>query len=205
MIYVNGDSHSHGVNIPKELRYSNIVADYFGLPLINESQIGASNQYILRTSQNFLDNNKPGLVIIGWTTWEREEWEFNGQFYNVNSSGHDQLPAELELKYKNWVLKQDSKTLATKSQYWHDKIWHFHQSLSNIPHVFFNCMYNFFGVNDEHNWNNKFVGPYNNSLSYYWYLKNCGYQADDWYHYGTDGHARWAKLLIDHIKQHNLL
>lgn len=207
MIYFNGDSHTNGYGVELNQRYSHHVATYFNHASENHSQGGASNQRILRTTREYLQTQRPDLIVIGWTTWEREEWTFNNQFYNVNSSGYDALPAELEEEYRLWVSKQNEDSLKIKSDYWHNEIWKFHQELSDksINHVFFNCMYNFFDVDNQHNWNHSFIGPYDNNMSYYWYLQSHGYTTDHLYHYKSDGHKQWATVLIDFIESNKLL
>jgi hypothetical protein len=207
MLYVNGDSHSYGIGVDATETFAHSVANKFNLNLINQSKIGASNQRIIRTTQEYLKTNIPNLVLIGWTTWEREEWIHEEKYYDVNSSGHNGLPAELENRYKVWVIDQTSDTLDTKSQYWHKEIYNLHLDLQkkNIPHLFFNCMYNFFKIVNYVDWKHNYVGPYENNYSYYWYLKNLGFAADKWYHYKKDGHYAWAKLLIEHIENHDII
>jgi hypothetical protein len=201
MIYFNGDSHTHGIELNAEQRFSNIVACYFNHSVINDAKIGASNDRILRTTKQYLETNKPDLIVIGWTSWEREEWNHQGQYYDVNSSGHDDLPADLELQYKKWVSNQNADSLKIKSDYWHNQIYNFHSELleSKQPHLFFNCMYNFFDA-DVRDWHNCHIDAYDTKKSYYWHLKQLGYETDAWYHYKDDGHLAWAKLLIDKIK-----
>jgi hypothetical protein len=207
ILYVNGDSNSFGLGVEPTETFAHHVANKFKLDLINQSRCGASNQRIIRTTQEYLKTNTPDLVLIGWTTWEREEWLHNGKYYNVNSSGHDELPAELENQYKVWVTKQTSDSLDTKSQYWHNEIYNLHFDLQkkNIPHLFFNCMYNFFKIINVVDWKYSYVWPYNNDYSYYWYLKNSGYISDNTYHYKEDGHCAWAKLLIEYIENHDII
>jgi hypothetical protein len=36
-------------------------------------------------------------------------------------------------------------------------------------------------------------------------LKNLGFATDKWYHYKKDGHYAWAKLLIEHIENHDII
>jgi hypothetical protein len=201
MIYFNGDSHTHGVDVSVDQRFSNIVTEHFGQSLINDAKMGASNARILRTTKQYLETNQPDLVVIGWTTWEREEWEHQGHYYDVNSSGHDDLPTALELQYKEWVTTQNADSLKIKSDYWHNQIYNFHTELIDRkqPHLFFNCMYNFFDA-EMYDWHKCHIGPYDTNDSYYWYLSRLGYKADKWYHYKADGHRAWANLLIDRIK-----
>ena len=201
MIYFNGDSHTYGIGIDPTQRFSNIVAQYFAQPLVNEAKIGASNDKILRTSRQYINSNKPDFIVIGWSSWEREEWLHQGNYYDVNSSGHDILPPELEDRYKQWVTHQNEDSLKLKSDVWHNIIYKFHLELldCNQPHLFFNCMYNFFDA-EQQDWHDCYVDPYNTKNSYYWYLNALGYKTDEWYHYHADGHQAWAKVLIDRIK-----
>jgi hypothetical protein len=176
-----------------------------------EAESASSNARILRTTRTWLDERKNSvedkLVVIQWSTWEREEWEYQGQYYNVNSSGHDQLPDVLITKYKQWVIEQTPETLVGKSQHTHEKIYKLHCELTEkqIPHVFFNCMYNFFEITNQLNWNHSYIGPYENDASYYWYLKKRNFAADNWYHYGEDGHKAWANFLIKYIEENKIL
>jgi len=205
ILYVNGDSHSVGVGADKN--FAQHLANRFNLTLVNQASVGASNQKIIRTTREYLKNNTPALVVIGWSTWEREEWLHEGQYYNVNSSGSESLPKDLEEQYKTWVSEQNADLVDIKSQYCHQEIYKLHQDLEikNVPHVFFNCMYNFFSIQKQLDWNNKYLGPYDNNSSYYWYLKNHGYKTDKWYHYGADGHQIWADVLINYIESNKII
>lgn len=209
IVYVNGDSHSYGIGVETHERFGDIVAREFNQNTINDAKVGASNQSILRTTRQYLKTHRPELVLIGWSTWEREEWYYQNQYYNVNSSGHTRLPVELQEKYKEWVTHQTPETLNIKSQQFHNQIYQLHQELeqNNVKHLFFNCMYNFFNISDNQkkDWNNCYIGPYDNNSSYYWYLNNQGYVSDKWYHFGSDGHAEWACKLINYIKEHNII
>jgi len=208
ILYANGDSHSHGVGIKNRSKtFASILSHALDFELVNSAKSGASNDGIVRTTRNYIENNQPDLVIIGWSTWEREEWEHQGQYYNVNSSGHDQLPEPLVIKYKQWVIKQTPETLVEKSQKIHERIYKLHCELEEkqIPHVFFNCMYNFFEITNQSNWNHSYIGPYDNDSSYYWYLKKRNFTTDDWYHFGEDGHQAWANFLIKYIEDNKIL
>ena len=208
ILYVNGDSHSQGMGVHLHESYPVIVAKEFGLDIVNEAQTGASNARILRTSKEYLASQQtPDLVIIGWSTWEREEWQYENTYFNVNSSGHDPLPKILEHSYKKWVIEQTPEMLNKKSSHWHKEIFQFHKELlqKNIKHVFFNCMYNFFQIEDKLDWDINFIGPYDNDSSYYWWLTQQGYESDKWYHFRASGHQAWGDRLISYIKEHKLL
>lgn len=199
ILYANGDSHTFGIGINPAQTFCNIFATHMGYDLINHAKIGASNSRILRTTREFLSNTIPDFVMIGWTTWEREEWIHDGKFFDVNSAGHDALPYELQDRYKHWVANQTFELMNSLSEHWHDKIYQFHQELQaiKIPHIFFNCMYNFFNAT-ERDWEGCYIYPYDTKKSYYWYLHDRGYITDEWYHFGPDGHKAWANVLIDH-------
>ena len=208
ILYVNGDSHSQGVGVQIDESYPVIIAKEFGLDIVNEAQSGASNARILRTSKEYLASQQtPDLIVIGWSTWEREEWQYENTYYNVNSSGHDPLPKILEHSYKKWVIEQTPEILNKKSSHWHKEIFQFHKELlqKNIKHIFFNCMYNFFQIEDKLDWDMNFIGPYDNDSSYYWWLTQQGYESDKWYHFRASGHQAWGDRLISYIKEHKLL
>lgn len=208
ILYVNGDSHSRGVGVQIHESYPVIIAKEFGLDIVNEAQSGASNARILRTSKEYLASQQtPDLIVIGWSSWEREEWQYKNTYYNVNSSGHDPLPKILEHSYKKWVIEQTPEILNKKSLHWHKEIFQFHKELlqKNIKHIFFNCMYNFFQIEDKLDWDMNFIGPYDNDSSYYWWLTQQGYESDKWYHFRASGHQAWGDRLISYIKEHKLL
>jgi len=208
ILYVNGDSHSQGVGVQIDESYPVIIAKEFGLDIVNEAQSGASNARILRTSKEYLASQQtPDLIVIGWSTWEREEWQYENTYYNVNSSGHNPLPKILEHSYKKWVIEQTPEILNKKSLHWHKEIFQFHKELlqKNIKHIFFNCMYNFFQIEDKLDWDMNFIGPYDNDSSYYWWLTQQGYESDKWYHFRASGHQAWGNRLISYIKEHKLL
>jgi hypothetical protein len=206
-LYANGDSHTAGININLSKSFAKITADTLNLELVNQAKVGASNARIIRTTKEYLKENTPSLVMIGWSTWEREEWSDQHGYYDVNSSGHDRLPEYLQQQYKQWVTEQTSDMLTIKSQSMHREIYELHTMLDHlkIPHVFFNCMYDFFSIQDPLDWNGNHIGPYQSNLSYYWYLKEQGFETDAWYHYKEDGHQAWADFLIKYIKEHNII
>ncbi len=208
ILYVNGDSHSQGMGVKLHESYPAIIAKEFGLDIVNEARSGASNARILRTSKEYLASQQTAdLIVIGWSSWEREEWRYENTYYNVNSSGHDPLPKILEHSYKKWVIEQTPEILNKKSLHWHNEIFKFHKELQqkNIKHIFFNCMYNFFQIEDKLDWDMNFIGPYDNDSSYYWWLTQQGYESDKWYHFRASGHQAWGDRLISYIKEHKLL
>ena len=136
MIYVNGDSHSAGAEIingycfanddPRYLTYGRQphpealiktygyqIAQTFNQGFFCDAESGSSNARILRTTKKFLEKTKDlstiGFVIIGWTSWEREEWKDKEDFVQISASGTDSVPEYMAEDYKQWVIQQTPK------------------------------------------------------------------------------------------------
>ena len=245
IIYVNGDSHSAGAEIantycfaeddplywrlgrrphPDNLRlsYGCMIANQLGAILECDAESAASNDCILRTSTaNINTVVVPDLVIIGWSTWEREEWQHDGNYYQVTASGTDSVPAELSQRYKEWVVNQTQITREQKLLGWHERIWQFHQQLElqNIQHIFFNTYSDFAGIRsrqittdsttvipNEHDWGLSYVDPYDSNMTYYNWCIRKGFNTvnPNSYHFGADAHEAWAEFLMQYYVQ-NLL
>ena len=117
ILYVNGDSHSAGAEAvnthafaeddrlywglgrqphPDNLRasYGCHLANHLGAILECDAESASSNKRIIRTTEEYLETNpKPDLIVIGWSTWEREEWydSETDRYWQVNAGGigHD--------------------------------------------------------------------------------------------------------------------
>jgi hypothetical protein len=208
MLYVNGDSHTAGAEISnKSQSWPNLLASKFNCGLINQAVGGGSNPGILRTTYKFINscsNIKDHFFVIGWTSWEREEWNYNNNYYNVNASGYLNLPEELHIQYKNWVVDQTNETRILKSSILHNEIYKLHQVLKqqDIKHLFFNALMPYLH-NERIDWTN-YLGPYNNDLSYYWYFKNRGYIPTPHNHYLEDAAKIWVDVIYNYIQEHNL-
>ncbi len=123
LLYVNGDSHSAGAeavnpfcfacddskyrNLGRKphpdnlaVSYGNIISNSIRSTLICDAESASSNTRIIRTTRDFLLHNRPDLIIVGWATWEREEWYHNGTHYQVTAGGTDLVPNELLDQYK---------------------------------------------------------------------------------------------------------
>jgi len=230
ILYINGDSHSAGAGAivpyafaeddpwefpPPDRRphptnvvasFGNVLADLLEWQAVNNSESGSSNQRIIRTTEEWLANNpKPNLVLIGWSTWEREEWLHEGTYYQVNASGTDVVPEDLRDKYKQWIIEYPHKEQRERKRYElqytsHQTIWDWHQSLiqRRIPHLFFNT-YNYFDkiASDQLEWNNCYISPYSQEQNYFNWLKSNGFEtiSPDDYHFKADAHLAWAKFL----------
>lgn len=210
IFYVNGDSHSAGAELDNPAQsWPCLLANQLGLRLINNAKAGGSNPRILRTTENFTAQTdlKDLFVVIGWTSWEREEWQKENSYYDVNAGGHDNLPPDLALKYKTWVTDQNQETRESKSQSTHEHIYklHCYYKENNVRHLFFNAVMPFLHSGKQHDWHGNFLGPYENDLSYYWYLKKAGYAHTKLNHYSETAQAQWANVLYKYIQENNLL
>jgi len=207
ILYVNGDSHSLGVDaggIP--FSYGKHLSDRLNATFICHAYAGGSNDRIIRTTKNYLKNNTPNLIIIGWSTWDREEWFYDNQYYQINSSGHSKLPQELVQKYKQWVIDEPSTRFDAECRN-HQKIWDLHLELSNkeIPHVFFNTYQYFFNTvayqRPKFDWGTNFINPYTEEFTYYYWLQHQKFKTVSLenYHYGADAQKAWADFLVPYL------
>lgn len=247
IVYVNGDSHSAGAEavnpycfaeddplywaLGRKPHPDNLQASY-GCHIANtleavldcDAESAASNNRIIRTTWDYLQGvqglptNKPDLVIIGWSTWEREEWHHEGTYYQVTASGTDSVPPELSTKYKKWVAGQSHLEREAKLLLWHEQIWKFHTDLRdrNIAHLFFNTYSDFANIRRrqitthttpiipvEYDWGGCYLNPYDSEYTYYnWCLAN-GFKTvnPNSYHFGEEAHEAWGKFLYQNYIQ----
>ena len=205
MIYVNGDSHSAGAELvnnycfaaddrrfvawgsrahPEAIPYTfgYKIAQALNQPFFMDAESASSNARILRTTLQFLDETKDKsklFVIIGWASWEREEWEYQDGYIQITASGIDSVPESMEEEYKEWVIKQTPAEFARKKQLWRDRIEQFSKDLDdqNIKHLFFHIS------------------------EYREYLAKQGYQTvNGGWHFGIDAHTAWFKHLLPQIQ-----
>ena len=75
LLYTIGDSFTYGAELdePKKQAWPRLVADRLGYKLVNLAKPGASNDYIIRATVEFLETRTPDIAIIAWTTPHRLE------------------------------------------------------------------------------------------------------------------------------------
>lgn len=186
------------------------LAEKLNAKLICEAESGSSNDRILRTTQSWIDSNPEKLsqtfVVIQWTTWEREEWLHDNAWYQVNASGKDWVPAELQTRYKEYVANHD---YWAKTKEWHEKTWALHNQLigRGIPHLFYNGWSTFSDIQEKHDFGRYYLGPYDRDLSYNSVLINNNFKwvTPNHYHFGADGHCFWADYLLQYINRNHVL
>ena len=232
ILFVNGDSHTAAAEAANPHAFAEDDADLtylgrtphpanlavsWGRRLSETLKTGfhcaaesaSSNARILRTTRDWLDqqvNYDDVLVIIQWSTWEREEWLFNGVYYQVGASGIDNVPKPLQEKYRNFVLGTDWKL---KTEQAHEEIWTFHNELKSngIKHVFFNGNNDFSQITDHHDWGHNYIGPYDAKQTYNSIIRAQGIDtvAPNSWHFGRDGHATFHRYILDYIIKHRFL
>ena len=227
ILYVNGDSHTAGAEAvnahafaeddPKlyylgrlphpenlQVTWGKLLSLALNAGFQCEAESASSNARILRTTRAWLAEQKNNLqnilVVIQWSTWEREEWLYNGVTYQVNGSGIDQVPPEAAERYRNYVIGLDWQL---KTEEAHKEIWEFHQELSkkNIRHIFFNGNNDFSKIKEQQNWGSNYIGPYDPAQTYDAVIRAAGVDtvAPKSYHFGKDGHAVWNRFILNYI------
>ena len=233
ILYINGCSHSaaaeaavpyawscddgnrwgtgtepHPANLA--VSYGKHLADALGAELVCQASSGGSNDRVIRTTQDWIRLNPNKLadtvMILQWTTWEREEWLHDGTWYQVNASGADTVPAALAERYKNYIVDID---WTVKTNDAHNKIWNMHLYLKElgIKHLFFSGHSTFSDIQNQQDWGISYVFPYSREHSYHNWLKNNGgvYANAASYHFDANSHRLWANYMLQYIKDTNFL
>ena len=200
------DRRPHPLNLAAS--WCSHLAHDLGMTLVCDAESASSNDRIARTTREWIALNPDQLhdvfMIIQWTTWEREEWWHNSTWYQVNASGQDWVPTELQQQYKKFVIDVD---WAQKTQQAHDQIWALHTELQDlkIPHLFYNGYSTFERVQNQHVWGANYLEPYSKQHSYHAILQQNGHVPTKGYHFDAKGHCFWAKYLLQYIKHNNLV
>jgi hypothetical protein len=232
ILYVNGDSHTAAAEAVNRHAFAMDDPDLFymgraphpeniavswGRRLADALRAGfhcgaesaSSNSRIIRTTRDWLhahSGNQDPLVIIQWSTWEREEWLHNNVYYQVNGSGIDSVPEELEEKYKQFVANIDWQA---KTKQAHEDIWQFHQELEskNIRHIFFNGNNDFGPLKERYEWGSSYIGPYDPKQTFNYLIQDQGIQtvAPNSWHFGKDGHSYFHRFMLQYIINNKLI
>jgi hypothetical protein len=226
ILYVNGDSHTAGAEAVNSFAFAeddpalvqlgrtphpdNLAVSWGRLLSLTlkagfhcSAESASSNARILRTSRNWIGQQTgydDVLMIIQWSTWEREEWVYNGTCYQVGASGTDHVPPEAADRYRDYVIGVDWKR---KTQEAHDSILEFHQELNNlgVRHIFFNGNNDFSRIKNRHDWGTNYIGPYEPKLTYDAIIRAGGIDtvAPNSWHFGRQGHSYFQRFLLDYI------
>ena len=227
ILYVNGDSHAAAAEAVNPYAFAEDDSNYISLrrrphpdnltvswanqlshnlnaQLHLDAESASSNARIIRTTRAWLAERADAvhnvLAIIQWSTWEREEWEYNGVTYQVNGSGIDHVPPEAVDRYKDFVINLDWKK---KTQQAHDEIWAFHRELEKqrIRHIFVNGNNDFSKIAKREQWGTDYIGPYDPALTYDALIRAQGIEtvAPNSYHFGKDGHSFFHRFMLQYI------
>lgn len=202
------DRRPHPVNLAAS--WCTHVAHDLDMQLVCEAESGGSNARILRTTQNWIDANphllSETVIVLQWTTWERQEWLHQGRWYQVNASGSDWVPEELRHRYKQYIIDIDWDQC---TQQVHNEIWQLHQTLKSqkIRHLFFNGHSTFDSIQSQYNWGKHYIDPYNADECYYnWLLNHGGTRATSQsYHFDAKSHRLWATHVLQYINDNQIL
>ena len=226
ILYVNGDSHTaaaeavnphawamddgelfymgrapHPANLA--VSWGKLLGQTLRASFHCQAEAGGSNARILRTTRDWLANtpiNQDLLVIIQWSTWEREEWLINDDYYQVNASGIDEVPASHQQQYKEYIANLNWQQ---KTEQAHSDIWAFHQELldQKIPHIFFNGNNDFSQIQDQKDWGLNYINPYDPNQTFDALIRAQGIQtvAPNSWHFGKDGHSFFYRFMLQYI------
>jgi hypothetical protein len=232
ILYVNGDSHTAAAEAVNNHAFAEDDPAYFYMgraphpenlavswgKLLSASlragyhcdaESASSNTRIIRTTREWLKTqgyDQDLLVIIQWSTWEREEWLHENVYYQVNGSGVDDVPQEMQEKYKQYVIGIDWKQ---KTEDAHKEIWAFHKELEEqgIKHIFFNGNNDFGPLTDRKNWGTSYIGPYDPTQTFNFLIQDQGIQtvAPKSWHFGKDGHSYFHRFMLQYIIKNKLI
>ena len=230
ILYVNGDSHTaaaEAVNThafamddgrlfymgraphPENLLVSwgKRLSDALRASFHCGAESASSNTRILRTTRDWVNKitrTVDLLVIIQWSTWEREEWLIDETYYQVGASGMDDVPEEYKQRYKEYIVNIDWEE---KTKQAHDEIWQLHLELEElgINHIFFNGNNNFSNITERKDWGSSYIGPYDPASTYDAQIRAAGIQtvAPNSWHFGKDGHSFWNRFMLQYINANN--
>jgi hypothetical protein len=235
ILYVNGDSHTAAAEAvnphafaeddplywglgrqphPDNLRvsYGCELANHLGAILVCDAESAASNTRIMRTTRQWLLENptayRDSLVIIQWSTWERQEWLIDGKYFQVNASGIDVVPESHQQQYKEYIAGISYSQVLIDA---HEDIWNFHQSLNlmGVKHIFFNGnnSFQFQAKQLAKDWGTSYIKPYDAAGTYHGWLRNNGFETvskDSW-HFGEEAHRAWASFMLQYITDNHIL
>ena len=227
ILYVNGDSHTAAAEAVTPHAFAmddgklfymgraphpeNIAVSWGKLLSLSlrssfhcDAESASSNTRILRTTRKWIADQqrylKDVLIIIQWSTWEREEWLIDDVYYQINASGTDDIPESHRQQYKEYVVNID---WAEKTHQAHDEIWKFHEELTaqGIKHIFFNGNNDFSKIKTKKNWHKCYIDPYDPKMTFNAIIQKQNIQtvAPNSWHFGREGHSFFHRFVLQYI------
>jgi hypothetical protein len=168
---------------------------------------GASNYWIEQHLEYFLADaswDPDTFLLIGWTSFEREEWPW--LYHNISVCGGPDfgMPEPMKARFEQWKTTLTGDYYRERTQYWHDRIYQVHELLRErgVPHLFWTTYNNFKEINNQQDWHGNFFQPYdeNGCMSSFFKLHGIAAIDNDPFHYGADAQQAWAQALSNHAK-----
>jgi hypothetical protein len=232
ILYVNGDSHTAAAEAVNPYAFAEDDSEYFYMGRVAHpdnlavswgkllslslrsgfhcaAESASSNARIIRTTREWLANrtsNNDVLVVIQWSTWEREEWLIDGTHYQINASGVDDIPSSHQQQYKEYIANVDWQQRTEQA---HADIWDFHKELQaqNIKHVFFNGNNDFSKIPDQCVWDKCYIAPYDPTMTFDAIVRKQGFEtvaANSW-HFGRDAHSFFHRFMLKYTIDNNFI
>ena len=232
ILYVNGDSHTAAAEAVNLYAFAEDDPQYFYMGRVAHpdnlsvswgkllslslragfhcaAESASSNARILRTTREWLasrSSNNDVLIIIQWSTWEREEWLIDGTYYQINASGVDQVPSTHQQQYREYITGIDWQQRTEQA---HTDIWDFHKELieQNIKHVFFNGNNDFSKIPDRYVWDKCYIAPYDPAMTFDAIVRKQGFEtvASNSWHFGRDAHSFFHRFMLKYVIDNNFI
>lgn len=219
-LWVNGDSHTAGSYSPANVEnpFAKQIATHFDLDYTNIALPGGSNQRIIRTTVEALTDLDPAdtFILIGWSSWERTEWYFNGEWHAICGDPSYNMPEFIQKRWQenNDYFQQHFVDRTAEQEIWRcgkeqeHAIWTFHKLLHNLGYkflFFLGCEYPFFQQEDQHS-NSRLTwlpgtwahDPYYET-GFSHHSRGQGFERDSKWHYGQEAHDTWAAVLMPQV------
>tara|TARA_B110000483_G_scaffold210754_1_gene258026 strand:- start:529 stop:1296 length:768 start_codon:yes stop_codon:yes gene_type:complete len=241
-IYLNGDSQTIGTDLPEYAGDDGLFVGSYALHLCellgakciaNPAVGGASNERILRTTNQMLDdcerNNEsyPDFIVIGFSEYSRYDWFYNGKLRSAHADLDDLGPDEVALpenvgrwKWQSMELSRNDFAPAQISFYY-NQTYNLHCRLEylKIPHLFLNAhagFYDDYGVEHRDNvravnlyefdWDNCFWNVFaTEDASFTSWAGIREYKDVPGWHYEHKAHIDFAQVMYDYIQSKDLL
>ena len=232
ILYVNGDSHTAAAEAVNPYAFAEDDTQYFYMGRVSHpdnlavswgrllslslragfhcaAESASSNTRIIRTTREWLDtriSNNDIVIIIQWSTWEREEWLIDNIYYQINASGVDDIPASHQQQYKEYIANIDWQHRTEQA---HNDIWNFHKELQaqNIKHVFFNGNNDFSKIQNQKDWKKSYIAPYDPTMTFDAVVRRQGFQtvASNSWHFGQEAHSFFHRFMLKYIIDNNFI
>ena len=232
ILYVNGDSRTAAAEAVNPYAFAEDDTQYFYMGRVSHpdnlavswgrllslslragfhcaAESASSNTRIIRTTREWLDtriSNNDIVIIIQWSTWEREEWLIDNIYYQINASGVDDIPASHQQQYKEYIANIDWQHRTEQA---HNDIWNFHKELQaqNIKHVFFNGNNDFSKIQNQKDWKKSYIAPYDPTMTFDAVVRRQGFQtvASNSWHFGQEAHSFFHRFMLKYIIDNNFI